>query len=56
MNFIKPNKAPQQRTKDECLQAISNVVNADKLTIEQLNKFVNLLEDDAKLKKALIFL
>lgn len=57
MNFIKTSKTtPKQRTKEECLQAIADVVHAEKLTNEQLNKFVNLLEDDAKLKRALMFL
>lgn len=54
MNFIQTK--PQQRSKTECIEAITKVINADKLTIEQLNKFVNILEDDSRLKRALIFL
>ncbi len=54
MNFIQTK--PQQRSKPECIEAITKVINADKLTIEQLNKFVNILEDDSRLKRALIFL
>lgn len=54
MPFIQTK--PQQRSKAECIEAITKVVNDDKLTIEQLNKFVNILEDDAKLKRVLIFL
>lgn len=56
MSFIKKSKQRTDRSNAECLEAIATVIKADKLTNEQLNKLVNLMEDDAKLKKALIFL
>lgn len=57
MSFItsKKNK-PQQRTRQECKEAIITVIEAGTLTDEQLNKIVNLLQDPARLQRALLFL
>lgn len=56
MSFIQAKNNKPQRTQAECKQAIITVIEAGKLTDEQLNKIVNLLQDPARLKRALMFL
>lgn len=47
---------PQTRTKEQCLQAISDIVERGKISISDLNKFVDLIQDENKLQTALMFL
>lgn len=57
MSFIKKKKTETiLLSKEECLQHIKSVIDAGKLTDEQLNRLVKLMEDDNALKRALIFL
>lgn len=58
MSFLKPKASTQApaRTKDDCKAAIVQVIDSGKLTLEQLNKIVDLMQNDSKLQRALMFL
>lgn len=57
MSFIqkKPTATPA-RSKEDCKAAIMAVIDSGKLTDQQLNKIVDLMQNDSKLQRALMFL
>lgn len=59
LKYLKSKTQPQptaMRSKEECLQKISDIVERGKISITQLNQFVSLIEDESKLQTALMFL
>lgn len=59
LKYLKNKTQPRptaMRSKEECLQKISDIVERGKISITQLNQFVSLIEDERKLQTALMFL
>lgn len=54
--FLKQKPTTQPKSKEECLRIISDVVERGKISLSDLNKFVDLIQDETKLKTALTFL
>lgn len=58
MNFLKPKtqQVNTTLTKEECINEIKKKIESNEFTLEQLNRFVRLINDKERLKLALFFL
>ncbi len=59
--FIKSKQQQQSKptaamSREDCIRAISQVCNTEAISIDDLRKIVALIQDEKRLKRALIFL